>query len=80
MSYGIPAEASDIPGRFATFGRPPNAVGDGLGGALPWNGTSWTGFAAAGARAAPVSALFNAVAASGVNNVWITGMCYDNAW
>jgi hypothetical protein len=57
---------------------PADAYAVGLGGALQWNGSSWSIFAVpAPGGAAP--ALLNAVAAGGANDVWITGLYYDNA-
>ncbi len=58
--------------------NPADAYAVGLGGALQWNGTSWTGFAVP-APGGATPALLNAVAAGGANDVWITGMYYDNA-
>ena len=57
---------------------PTDAYAVGLGGALQWNGTTWTAFAVpAPGGAAP--ALLNAVAAGSASNVWIAGLYYDTA-
>ena len=57
---------------------PTDAYAIGLGGALQWNGSTWSVFAVPAPGGAAPAAL-NAVAAGGANNVWVTGLYYDNA-